>query len=1825
MSLLVASFLVFAPTAQASATGDRAAAVDCEALVQAAYWDLRNEGKAGTFPLAQYRSVLEARAERTARQLAYLRAQRGRDVTGLELQAELDRMARDTQAPQALAKLFKALGNDAQLAGECLAKPLLADRLARQYFAHDAAIHAPYERLANLGLVAAKLSPTAPTGKAASVPLFASGLERRVANPATTPAEKAAVGLLREFDVDHWQVASTDTRTRWSKLLGDDGAYRALRGDYVDGKLELRMLRWPRQRFDAWWATASGGFAPDYAAKAPRGLTLPTVASGEIAHWSRMRDHDRYSLDVDGDRSVVVAGGTEVLVWGGALFDENQMNLGLDTSDGLAYNAATDTWRYITAIGAPTQGCGTNGGMLAPTTRGLWSGTKLLVFVGECDTQPFQVAAYDPVADAWSPAAPPPAGYRPTHAFSAVWTGSQAILYGGTDVSSADGTTYNQTNLGAVFTPATGQWTSYSVSPAQAGLPSSERAGHQAIWAGTTMYVFGGRDNVESCGASLSAFAFNPATGVGSALGARPALDTGPWGKVHWTGSKVVTFGIGTNAPNCAIDSDQLYLALKYDPGTRAWTRLPPLNQPHYSASSLMVGSNRLVAWGGQDSTGVLGRGAIYRLDTNTWTPMSTAGAASARNHPLVAAIGDEAVIFGGWCGSSYCGNGKRFNAVTNAWRAASLPPPEDGPPAPRRYPAIAGSGTQVFVWGGYGPEYSSLAGYQDGAVYDVVTDTWSPMDYAGAPSARGMAFGGYGGGKFFAWGGTDANSYLPRGDGALYDPVARTWTNIATPPMDLARGNEAVVWDGGGLVVWGGTLGGVDQGDGARFNPATNTWSTLPAAGAPTARSHAIATGDGNGRTLIWRGDVVYTQAGAIYNASSNAWSTVPENGSFGATYDNQYASAAWLGDRFGVLAQTASPSTFYRLDSVAGGAWSIASTEGAPTGSYQQRAALWTGAQVLVWGGCSDPSAGWLYAPAANQWSRAPVTNQPRGLCGATLFRAGALTGVWGDYHGENSGSLWHEDTRTGPLSADLAVSVRQLDQVPSGEAWNEDDLSRLEVTIANHGPETATGVTVSLDGNFVTIDGLPQLAGASCGSYPDQGTSCAFDSLGANEVRVFVVRIRIGHDSWPVEASMTATIQGGGRETDPVPGNNTYAFVLPSLRVHPVTVDEGNFGTRQMVYTVSLSRAVAWPVTFDLTTTEVYPTTPATVGEDYQAFAATGLTIPAGQLARTFAVTVNGDSVAEPNEVVALKAVNVVGAYREISTGVGTIANDEGAVVTVADASRPEHDGYVEFTATLSQAKAEDVSFVAHSQRTPWSTAASYDDYAMYYDILVTIPAGQTSAKFSFTVYDDANVEPDETVTINLDSATGPATLRDSLVTGTILNDDGPKLSINDVSVNEGDSGTKLMTFTASLSEASTLPVTFKASTANGSATAPSDYVARSGIALTIPAGQLSKSFNITINGDTAVEPLELFTVNLTDVANANPFDTQGTGYIINNDGALISINDIAVGEGNSGTKLMTFTVSLSQVAPGPVSYTFLTQAGGDATAGSDYVATTQASQVIPQGHLSKTHTVVINGDTTIEPTEVLLAYVRNPVGASVWDGQGTGYILNDDGPTLSIPDASVAEGNSGSKLMNVTVQLSQVAATDVTFGIATQDVSANSGDYTGFNLANQVIPAGQTSKVFQVPVSGDTAVEPNETFLVTLAPNPVGASLYDRQAIATIYNDDGPTLSVNDVTISEGNSGTKVATFTVSLSQAAAAPVSYNIATSNLTATAGSDYVATALNNETIPAGQLTKTFSVTLNGDTTVEANETFRVTLSNISSNATLFKFTGTGTISNDD
>ena len=339
--------------------------------------------------------------------------------------------------------------------------------------------------------------------------------------------------------------------------------------------------------------------------------------------------------------------------------------------------------------------------------------------------------------------------------------------------------------------------------------------------------------------------------------------------------------------------------------------------------------------------------------------------------------------------------------------------------------------------------------------------------------------------------------------------------------------------------------------------------------------------------------------------------------------------------------------------------------------------------------------------------------------------------------------------------------------------------------------------------------------------------------------------------------------------------------------------------------------------------------------------------------------------------------------------------------------------------------------------------------------------------------------------------------------------------------------------------------------------------------------------------------------------------------------------LGIADASTSEGNSGTKTLGFTVSLSQAAATAVTFNVATS-NGTATAVSDYVALSQTGVTIPAGGTSATVNVTINGDTTIEPNETFNVAVSNVSGATLGDGSAVGTITNDDAaptPSLSIADVSTSEGNSGTKTLTFTVSLSAAASTAVTYNIATSNGMATSGsDYVASSLTGQSIPAGSTSKTFVVTINGDTTVEPNETFNVTVS-GVSGATVFDGSAIGTITNDDSanqPSLSIADVSVLEGALGTKKMTFTVRLSAAASTPVTYNIATANGTATAGSDYVAASLSGQSIPAGTLNKTFVVTINGDRVQEPDETFTVNVSGVSG-ATVSDGSAVGTIKNDD
>jgi large repetitive protein len=134
-----------------------------------------------------------------------------------------------------------------------------------------------------------------------------------------------------------------------------------------------------------------------------------------------------------------------------------------------------------------------------------------------------------------------------------------------------------------------------------------------------------------------------------------------------------------------------------------------------------------------------------------------------------------------------------------------------------------------------------------------------------------------------------------------------------------------------------------------------------------------------------------------------------------------------------------------------------------------------------------------------------------------------------------------------------------------------------------------------------------------------------------------------------------------------------------------------------------------------------------------------------------------------------------------------------------------------------------------------------------------------------------------------------------------------DDEPSVSINDVRTKEGNSGLTAFAFTVSLSVAYDVPVTVDYATANGTATAGSDYQATSGT-LTIPAGQTSGTITVPVTGDRLPEPDKYFFVNLSNLNFGAIADSQGFGVIVD-DEPHISISDVTKREGRKNTTSCT----------------------------------------------------------------------------------------------------------------------------------------------------------------------------------------------------------------------------------------------------------------------------------------------------------------------------
>jgi chitinase len=229
-----------------------------------------------------------------------------------------------------------------------------------------------------------------------------------------------------------------------------------------------------------------------------------------------------------------------------------------------------------------------------------------------------------------------------------------------------------------------------------------------------------------------------------------------------------------------------------------------------------------------------------------------------------------------------------------------------------------------------------------------------------------------------------------------------------------------------------------------------------------------------------------------------------------------------------------------------------------------------------------------------------------------------------------------------------------------------------------------------------------------------------------------------------------------------------------------------------------------------------------------------------------------------------------------------------------------------------------------------------------------------------------------------------------------------------------------------------------------------------------------------------------------------------------------------------------------------------------------------------------------------------------------------------VASTSAPAFSVGDVSVVEGN-GTKTVLAVVTLSSKLKTSASVKLATTPTgTATAADYTAKAPTTVTFLAGQVRKTVPITIKGDTVIEPNETFGLVLS-SPVGAPIGDGAGVVTIVDDDTiPVLSVQPVATVEGNSGTRLATFTLRLDRPYGKTVSVRYQTANGTATAGTDYTAKALTTVSFTPGQTTKIVTVTLRGDLVKEPNETYTLQLS-APVNVTLAATQVTGTITNDD
>jgi hypothetical protein len=886
--------------------------------------------------------------------------------------------------------------------------------------------------------------------------------------------------------------------------------------------------------------------------------------------------------------------------------------------------------------------------------------------------------------------------------------------------------------------------------------------------------------------------------------------------------------------------------------------------------------------------------------------------------------------------------------------------------------------------------------------------------------------------------------------------------------------------------------------------------------------------------------------------------------------------------------------------------------------------------------------------------------------------------------------------------------------------------DDITILEVTAGSAG--TVTGdfsITISEASEFdVTVDVATSTTDATSGTDFDAVTTTTVTISAGDADNTEAVTVTVNGDDTD-EANQTfnldltnATTTGSTPTISDATGVATITDedAAPGISIDDITVLEsaaGASGTVPGTFAVTLDAASEQIITVDFAAA-TGTTNGATVAADFATTSGT-VTFSAGDQSEAVAVTVNGDTTDEEDQTVEVTLSNPASASGDtpaltVSVGTLTITDDDAAPnVSVQDASVTE--GATGATASLTltvvldavseKSATVDYAIVDVTTATAGTLAAGGADYSATITEsdadatagTITFAIGETSHTAIATVSgDDTDEGTSETLTFTLSNPNANATLdtgndhtnasgADNIATGTITDDDAtPIITLADVTIVDEDNGaSNSQTFAPTLDHPSSSTITANYTVAAGTASTTADFTAATGT-IQFTAGNTAADADIavTLTDDSVYEGDETFTVSLDTATNSvfsDTSDTTGpevsTATITDDEAApTISIGDITVAEGDSGTATFTFVVTASSPATQAITVVHTVTDGtavdastagpGDGTDDFDFSAGTVT---IPGDSSTTTATITVtaNGDTFYEDDETFTVALSNALlngvtSLTITDASGLGTITNEDpAPTITINDPTAAEATGA---IAFTITLSQSVGADVTVDYALIDGSAVVADIGGgpedgsldYGAATDddasttdgtaTIVAGKTAAVVTVVINDDSEIENDETFVLKLS-NPNGVTwtgyptISTLDGLATITNDDNSSISIVDKTVVEGDSGIQTVYFTVTQSPSNVADASVNYTTAGVTASNAGDYTATS-GTLTFLAGSTLKTIPVVIAGDTVDEGTgaETFTLTIDtpvnttidtsangNVSGNASI----ATGTITDDD